>query len=197
MDMTMLLTLLGAYILGSIPSGLIIGKTFYGKDLRLYGSKNIGATNAYRVLGMKAALVVFLCDVFKGIFPVLVGAPQEYPMILGGIAALIGHNWSIFLGFKGGRGVATGLGVLIGLAPLVSLICFSIWAVIVYFTKFVSLGSVVAAFTVPFLMYAFDKPFSFVIFGVFAATFVIFRHRENIGRLLQGKELKVERTKDE
>ncbi len=184
-----------AYLIGSIPSGLIIGKLIFGTDVRQYGSKNIGATNTYRVLGLKAALPVFLCDAAKGMIGVALFNGTPSTMILGGILAMIGHNWSIFLGFKGGRGVATGLGVLIMLSPVVSAICFALWAVIVYFTKLVSLGSIIAAAAVPILMFVFNEPVWFVGFGGLAALFVIVRHRENIVRLLQGKELKVERTK--
>lgn len=182
-----------AYLLGSIPSGLIIGKLFFNTDVRLYGSKNIGATNTYRVLGWKAALPVFLCDAGKGMAGVAVFAPEPNLMLLGGILAMVGHNWSVFLGFKGGRGVATGLGVLIFLVPLISAICFATWAVIVYFTKYVSLGSIVGAALVPILMIVFGEPLWYIVFGTVAALFVILRHRENIMRLLRGKELKVER----
>lgn len=184
-----------AYLIGSIPSGLIIGKLIFGTDVRQYGSKNIGATNTYRVLGLKAALPVFLCDAAKGMVGVALFSGTPSTMILGGILAMIGHNWSIFLGFKGGRGVATGLGVLIMLSPIVSAICFALWAVIVYFTKLVSLGSIIAAAAVPILMFSFGESAWFIGFGGLAALFVIVRHRENIVRLLQGKELKVERTK--
>lgn len=183
-----------AYLLGSIPSGLIIGKLFFNTDVRLYGSKNIGATNTYRVLGWKAALPVFLCDAGKGMAGVAGFAPEPNLMLLGGILAMVGHNWSVFLGFKGGRGVATGLGVLIFLVPLISAICFATWAVIVYFTKYVSLGSIVGAALVPILMIVFGEPLWYIVFGTVAALFVILRHRENIMRLLRGKELKVERT---
>ena len=180
--------------MGSIPSGLIIGKLFFNTDVRLYGSKNIGATNTYRVLGWKAALPVFLCDAGKGMAGVAVFAPEPNLMLLGGILAMVGHNWSVFLGFKGGRGVATGLGVLIFLVPLISAICFATWAVIVYFTKYVSLGSIVGAALVSILMIVFGEPLWYIVFGTVAALFVILRHRENIMRLLRGKELKVERT---
>lgn len=193
--MTIGLALL-AYIIGSIPSGLIIGKLFFNTDVRLYGSKNIGATNTYRVIGLKAALPVFLCDVLKGAIGVLLfSSLGPIYMLLGGILAMVGHNWSIFLGFKGGRGVATGLGVLIALSPLVALICFVIWGIIVYFTKFVSLGSIVAAITGPFLMWFTNESIWFVLFNALAALFVVIRHRENIQRLLAGQELKVERVK--
>lgn len=187
-----------AYVIGSIPSGLIIGKGLFQTDVRQFGSKNIGATNTYRVLGLKAALPVFLCDALKGALGVCLLAPYgpSYA-ILGGILAMVGHNWSLFLGFKGGRGVATGLGVLIALSPLVALIAFVIWGIIVYPTKLVSLGSIVAAASVPLLMYVTDQSLWYVGFGALAALFVIVRHRENIVRLLRGKELKVERVKDD
>ena len=185
-----------AYFIGSIPSGLIIGKTFFNIDVRQYGSKNIGATNTYRVIGLKAALPVFLCDALKGAAGVvLLSSYGPMYMILGGILAMMGHNWSIFLGFKGGRGVATGLGVLIALSPLVALLCFLVWGIIVYFTKLVSLGSIVAAALVPVLMYVTGESYWFVGFGGLAALFVIVRHWDNIKRLLAGNELKVERIK--
>ena len=185
-----------AYFIGSIPSGLIIGKTFFNTDVRQYGSKNIGATNTYRVIGLKAALPVFLCDALKGAAGVvLLSSYGPMYMILGGILAMMCHNWSIFLGFKGGRGVATGLGVLIALSPLVALLCFLVWGIIVYFTKLVSLGSIVAAALVPVLMYVTGESYWFVVLGWLSALFVIVRHWYNIKRLLAGNELKVERIK--
>ena len=152
--------------------------------------------NTYRVIGLKAALPVFLCDALKGAAGVvLLSSYGPMYMILGGILAMMGHNWSIFLGFKGGRGVATGLGVLIALSPLVALIAFLVWGVIVYFTKLVSLGSIIAAALVPILMYFTGESYWFVGFGALAALFVIVRHWDNIKRLLAGNELKVERIK--
>lgn len=196
MDIMIIVYAVLAYFIGSIPSGLIIGKTFFNIDVRQYGSKNIGATNTYRVIGLKAALPVFLCDALKGAAGVvLLSSYGPMYMILGGILAMMGHNWSIFLGFKGGRGVATGLGVLIALSPLVALLCFLVWGIIVYFTKIVSLGSIVAAALVPVLMYVTGESYWFVGFGGLAALFVIVRHWDNIKRLLAGNELKVERIK--
>ena len=196
MDIMIIVYAVLAYFIGSIPSGLIIGKTFFNIDVRQYGSKNIGATNTYRVIGLKAALPVFLCDALKGAAGVvLLSSYGPMYMILGGILAMMGHNWSIFLGFKGGRGVATGLGVLIALSPLVALLCFLVWSIIVYFTKLVSLGSIVAAALVPVLMYVTGESYWFVGFGGLAALFVIVRHWDNIKRLLAGNELKVERIK--
>ena len=196
MDIMVIVYAILAYLIGSIPSGLIIGKTFFNTGVRQYGSKNIGATNTYRVIGLKAALPVFLCDALKGAAGViLLSSYGPMYMILGGIHAMMGHNWSIFLGFKGGRGVATGLGVLIALSPLVALIAFLVWGVIVSFTKLVSLGSIIAAALVPILMYFTGESYWFVGFGALAALFVIVRHWDNIKRLLAGNELKVERIK--
>lgn len=197
MDAMMIVYVILAYLIGSIPSGLIIGKGLFGTDVRQFGSKNIGATNTYRVLGLKVALPVFICDALKGAIGVLLLASYGPAFaVLGGILAMVGHNWSIFLGFKGGRGVATGLGVLIALSPLVAVICFAIWGIIVYPTKLVSLGSIIAAAAVPLLMFLTGQSWWYVGFGALAALFVILRHRDNIIRLLSGKELKVERVKD-
>jgi len=182
------------YLIGSIPNGLIIGKQFYHVDLRQFGSKNIGATNAFRTLGVKPALWVFLTDAAKGIIAVyganiFVGTPIA--LLVAGIAAIAGHNWSIFLKFTGGRGVATGLGVIIVLVPKVTLIVFVVWSVIVYFTRYVSLASIIAATLVPIMMWFMGERHEFLYFGVIIALFVVIRHRPNIERLLKGQELKI------
>lgn len=180
-----------AYIIGSIPNGLIISKVFYKKDIREFGSHNIGATNVYRTLGIKPAVVVFLLDLLKGGVGVLLFAGTTDLVVLGGILAMIGHNWPIFLGFKGGRGVATGLGVLVFMVPVIALIVFLVWGLIVYFTRYVSLGSVIAAVLVPLLMIILEEPIWYIAFGFLAAFFVVFRHRSNISRLYHGTESKV------
>lgn len=189
-----LLLFIISYLIGSIPNGLVVGKLVGGVDLRQFGSKNIGATNAFRVLGPWPALAVFLTDAAKGVAGVylgqyLIGTPLA--QLAGGIAAIAGHNWSVFLGFKGGRGVATGLGVIAVLSPKVTLVVFAVWALIVYFTRYVSLGSIVAAALVPVTMWFFGEITEFLVFGVIAALFVIIRHRPNIERLLKGEELKI------
>jgi len=183
-----------SYLIGSIPNGLIVGKLAKGVDIRRFGSKNIGATNVYRVLGPWPALWVLLTDIAKGMAGVylgltLIGAPAG--ALAGGIAAIAGHNWSLFLGFKGGRGVATALGVIIVIKPKVTAIVFFVWAVIVYFTRYVSLGSIVAAFVAPPLIWLLGERTEYLYFGVVAALFVIVRHRPNIERLLRGEELKI------
>lgn len=185
---------LASYLLGSLPFGLWIGQWLYGIDLRQHGSKNTGATNAYRVLGRWPALLVFLFDTAKGMAGVYlatmaVGGPLAE--VLAGIAAISGHNWSVLLGFKGGRGVATGLGVIALLAPKVTVIVFAVWALVVWLTRYVSLASIIAAALVPPLMWYFGAGLEILLFGVAAATFVIVRHRPNIERLLRGEELKI------
>ncbi|WP_312335103.1 glycerol-3-phosphate 1-O-acyltransferase PlsY [Anaerospora hongkongensis] len=188
------LTILLAYLIGSIPNGLIVGKYMCGVDIRQFGSKNIGATNAYRVLGPWPAFWVFLTDALKGVAGVMMGQwldGSTIALLAGGIAAMAGHNWSIFLKFKGGRGVATGLGVIAVLVPKVTAIVFIVWALIVYTTRYVSLGSIVAAVLVPLSMWFFNESIEILVFGIVAALFVILRHKPNIERLLKGEELKI------
>lgn len=183
-----------AYVLGSIPFGLILGKGIWRTDLRHHGSGNIGATNAWRILGKKAGITIFLCDFLKGL--VAVGIAQHLSdsaivAVLAAIFALVGHSFSFFMQFKGGKGVATGLGVLVMLMPTVSLIAFVLWSIIVYVTRYVSLGSCVAALAVAILGIAMDYPLPYAIFGVLAAILIVVRHRSNIGRLLNGTENKI------
>ncbi len=196
--------LLLAYVAGSFPSGLVIGKAFFHKDPRDYGSHNTGATNSYRVFGAVGGLMVLILDAGKGMLGVYLGQQagammvpeyQIYMMILGGLLALVGHSCSLFLHFKGGKGVATGLGIILFLAPWETLIVFAVWAVIVALTRIVSLGSIVAAVLVPITMYFFAEPMPVTLFGLLAAILVVVRHKDNIIRLMQGKELKVERIK--
>ena len=192
--MEYLLVIVTSYLIGSIPNGLIIGQNFYKVDLRQFGSKNIGATNAFRILGPWPALWVFLTDACKGIAGVLIGqylGGTAVAELSGGIGAIVGHNWSVILGFKGGRGVATGLGVIAMLSPKVTIIIFAIWAIIVYFTRYVSLASIIAAALVPVTMWLLNAKQEYFYFGILAAVFVIIRHRPNIDRLLNGTESKI------
>ena len=188
-----IITILG-YVIGSIPNGLLIGKNLYGIDLREFGSKNIGATNAFRTLGLYPSLWIFLTDAAKGVVAVYLAsvlADTPIALLLAGIAAIAGHNWSIFLRFTGGRGVATGLGVIAVLVPKVTLLIFLVWAVIVYTTRYVSLASIVAAILVPIGMWFMGERLEFLYFGIVAALFVVGRHKPNIERLLKGQELKI------
>lgn len=193
MAMTALSCLI-AYVLGSIPNGLWLGKALWHTDLREHGSHNIGATNAWRTLGKGPGFLIFLLDFLKGLLSVyiasaLVGTPLA--MVLAAIFAIVGHSASLFMGFKGGKGVATGLGVLSMLMPQVTLIVFLVWLALVKITGYVSLGSIVAAACVPVLAYAFGAPVEYLVFGVAAAILIVVRHRANIGRLLSGTESKI------
>ena len=193
---TYLLAALVGYLLGSFPTGLLIGRWLCNIDIRQYGSKNIGTTNMFRTLGPKAAGIVLVGDMGKGMLAVafanwLAGEPQIALGLTGGLAAVLGHNYPIFLKFKGGRGVATAFGVLCLLQPKVVMIVFPVWLVLVLLTRYVSLGSVVAAFVAPIAAWWFDYELPLVIFTTAAAAFVIIRHKENIGRLLAGTESRI------
>ena len=188
------LLLLAAYLIGSLPFGLIIGKLGWKKDLRRYGSHNIGATNAWRVLGKKAGFLVFLLDLIKGQVGVLLGSciiGTPGAMVVGGIVAMFGHVLPIFLGFKGGKGVSTGLGVLSMLMPKVTAIVCIVWLVLVLLTRYVSVGSIVAAVLAPILAACFQEPAEFFSFALAGAVVIVWRHRENLLRLKAHRENKV------
>ena len=190
----LIIACISSYVIGSIPNGLILGKAIWGVDLRQHGSKNIGATNAWRTIGKPAGISIFVLDMLKGFLGAglgvfYAGAP-EYG-VLCGILAVVGHSWSLFLRFKGGKSVSTGLGVLIMLMPVIAGLVFLVWLAIVYVTRYVSLGSIVGAALVPVLAYIFDMPPVYIGFGALAAVFIIYRHKTNIERLLNGTESKI------
>lgn len=187
-----------SYLLGSVPNGLILGKAIWGVDLRQHGSKNIGATNAWRTIGKAGGISIFALDFLKGAVSAYLGlhlGGSELAGVLCGILAIAGHSWSVFLSFKGGKGVATGLGVIAALMPTVTLIVFAVWFAIVYFTGYVSLGSIVGAALVPILTLFFGLHTEFLILGLIAAVFIIYRHKSNIERLLNGTESKIKAAK--
>lgn len=194
MSVEYIITAAAAYLIGSIPSGLILGKLFWHKDLREHGSHNIGATNAWRTLGKGAGIAVFIADSLKGQAGVmlglsLVGTPLA--AVVGGLLAIIGHSFSLFLRFHGGKGVATSLGVLSMLMGDVTFMLFVLWFTIVYVTRYVSVGSVVAGGLAPILAALFGYPMEYLLFTAIAAVLVIVRHRENIKRLMNGTENKI------
>ena len=192
--MGMVLACVVSYLIGSIPNGLILGKLLWNVDLREHGSHNIGATNAWRTLGKGPGFLIFLLDLLKGVIGVYLGSiwgETPLALVLGGIFAIVGHSWSLFLRGKGGKGVATGLGVIAMLMPVPTIIVFLLWLTIVYLTGYVSLGSIVAAAMVPILAWAFSAPKEVIGFGLIAAIFIIYRHKANIGRLLNGTESKI------
>ena len=196
--MPLFLACVASYLIGSIPNGLIFGKLFWGVDLREHGSHNIGATNAWRTLGKGPGFLIFFLDFLKGVCGVYLGSLTDSSptsLVLGGLMAIVGHSCSLFLRFKGGKGVATGLGVIAMLMPKTTILIFLLWFLLVYFTGYVSFGSVVAASFVPFLAWWGHEPEAYIVFGITAAIFVIYRHKTNIQRLLAGTESKIKAGK--
>ena len=196
--MMMFLVCAASYLIGSIPNGLIFGKLLWGVDLRQHGSHNIGATNAWRTLGKGPGFLIFFLDFLKGVFGVYLGSLSHFEptaLVLGGIMAIVGHSCSIFLRFQGGKGVATGLGVIAMLMPKATILIFLLWFFIVYLTGYVSLGSIIAASAVPFFAWWGEEPGAYIVFGIAAAIFVIYRHKTNIQRLLAGTESKIKAGK--
>jgi glycerol-3-phosphate acyltransferase PlsY len=188
------LWLLVSYFLGAIPTSYLLSRLFAGIDLRQHGSGNLGATNLYRVLGWKYAIPAALVDIAKGVVPVLVFAPQvsdsQLFALACGVAAIVGHVFSVFVGFKGGKGVATAAGVMLALAPIALLVSAAVWGVLVRLTGYVSLGSIVAAAVLPFAIYLLEDsrtPTLVWIAGAIAAA-VIILHWRNIQRLIRGTE---------
>ena len=189
-----LLALLLSYLLGSIPNGLWLCRALWHVDLRQHGSHNIGATNAWRTLGKGPGFLVFFLDMRKGLLAVwrgemLVGTPLV--MILCGVLAIVGHSLSLFLRFHGGKGVATGRGVILMRMPKVTVSVFLVWRLLGLATRDVSRGSIVAAARLPVLALVLGYPARYAVFGVLAAALIIVRHRSNITRLLNGTENRI------
>ncbi|MFO1162585.1 MAG: glycerol-3-phosphate 1-O-acyltransferase PlsY [Reyranellaceae bacterium] len=195
--------LAAGYLLGSLNTAVIVGK-LYGKDIRSHGSKSAGLTNALRVLGKSAAVLVLAGDILKGVLACLIGlrlgvyvhsgeAIDSASLLAAGAGAVIGHNWPVYFGFKGGKGALTGVAVLFMLDWVMALICIGLFVTIVALTRFVSLGTICA--TVLFAVLSFIPAFGhtpyFDMFALVMAFIVIFKHRENIQRLLSGKENKL------
>jgi glycerol-3-phosphate acyltransferase PlsY len=196
----------GAYIIGSLPTAVWYGQAFHGVDVRDYGSGNAGATNTYRVLGSKASVLVLFIDVFKGWTATLLSFIlihnsnihekyiPLYGMLFGGLA-IVGHIFPILANFKGGKGVATSIGVVFSINPELALLCLAIFLFVFFATKFVSLGSIIAAFFYPILLlfprYLPEQHFM-VIIGFMMFALVVIVHQENIMRLLQGNEKKID-----
>ena len=186
------LLIVAAYLLGSIPTGLLLGKMF-GIDVRKAGSGNIGATNVYRTAGKKLGIITLLADSLKGAVPVVAARYLDMDAAVvaaAGLAAFLGHVFPFYLRFKGGKGVATALGVFLAAAPAAVGIALLAFLGVVLKTRYVSLGSIVAAALVPPLVGAFAAPPAVVVMAVIVSAVVIWRHRENIQRLYAGTENK-------
>jgi glycerol-3-phosphate acyltransferase PlsY len=191
------LVIVVSYLLGSIPSGLVLGK-LRGLDVRRYGSGNIGSTNVLRTVGIREGVLVLVADVLKGALAVvmgryIIGTPAGE--MAGGLAAVAGHDWSIYIKFQGGRGVATAAGALLVMSPAVAGAGIGIFVVVVALTRYVSLGSMTAAVGAVATMGALTalgrEPVEYLIYIGIAAALIVFQHRDNIARLLSGTESKL------
>lgn len=192
-----------AYLLGSVPTAVWVGKSYYKIDIREHGSKNAGATNTFRVLGKKPGIIVLCVDIMKGALAVLLPyfilgeTLERHHMIhielICALMAVIGHVFPLFAGFRGGKGVATSLGVIIGLHPPAAFICLGLFLVVFIVSKYVSLGAITAAIAFPLLIIFYFKSDSFWlnVFSIILSAVVIFAHRKNIGRLVKGTEGKM------
>ena len=201
----LLLALIG-YLAGSLTPSIWIGKLVYKKDIRQIGSGNAGATNVYRTLGWRPALAVMAIDISKGFLPtwfaasLWIGPPDVdvvYLQLLAGIMAVLGHCYTLFGGFRGGKGVATAGGMMIALFPIVIPFCILVFVVVVWLTRYVSLASICTAISLPIALftarYGFDRPLAtpLLILGIGIAVFIVFTHRSNVKRLLAGSESKI------
>jgi len=203
-----------SYLLGSIPTAIIAGKVIKNIDIREHGSGNAGATNVFRVLGWQAGLIVLSIDMLKGflaawlfirLFPdIWSGAEMRiYWQMMAGTFAIVGHIWTVFAGFKGGKGVGTAAGVFIGLQPFPVLICILVFIIIVAVTRYVSLGSISGAILLPVILsvqkifHTSEVPLAVLILSVLLALLIVYTHRQNIKRLLQGTENKLMFSKRE
>lgn len=200
-----------AYLLGSIPSAVWIGKKYYGVDIREHGSKNAGTTNMLRVLGKRAAIPVFVLDFFKGFAAVSLLSLMRYDpeitsawlinlKILAVFAAVLGHIFPIFADFKGGKGVATLVGAVTGIYPQITLLCFGVWALVFMISHYVSLASMTAGCCFPMFVIIYsssewsrnnDISFTFILFSIAVAGLLLWSHRKNIERLKAGTESKI------
>ena len=193
--MKVVLTILSCYLLGSIPFGYIVGKLFKKIDIREYGSGNIGATNAFRILGPLLASLVVIGDIGKGIFSIYLvqylNIDNLLILTIAGLAVICGHDWSLFLGFKGGKGIATTFGVVFALNPTISILALIIWGVVVITTRYVSLSSIFALISIFIFTILFKQPYEYIIFSAIIMILGIFKHKDNIERLKSKKERKI------
>ena len=196
-----LLLLLLTYLFGSLPIGLLVGRMVKGIDVRDYGSGNIGASNVWRTMGPLWGVAVFLFDFCKGYFPTVLTTRlhQHQPEVSAwmpvavGLAAILGHNFSPFLRFKGGKGVATSLGVVFGLSPVAAAVGFAVWLVCLGVTRYISVSSVVATVITSGVLVGLYPDLPHLAFAGLAALFVVVKHRPNLARLRAGTEPKVKR----
>ncbi|MBA7598999.1 Glycerol-3-phosphate acyltransferase [subsurface metagenome] len=193
--MKIVLIIISCYLLGSIPFGYIVGKLFKKVDIRELGSGNIGATNVFRILGPSLASLVLIGDIGKGIFSIYLVQYLNIDNLLiitiAGLAVICGHDWSLFLGFKGGKGIATTFGVVFALNPTISILALIIWGIVLITTRYVSLSSIFAVISIFIFTILFKQPYEYIIFSAIILILGIFKHKENIERLKSKKERKI------
>ena len=197
-----ILALIFSYFIGAIPTAYLFGKALKNIDIRQHGSGNVGATNVFRVLGKGPGFTVLFLDILKGVvavalIPDLLGTAGVLSRVFCAVSVICGHNWTVFLQFKGGKGVATSLGVLIGLAMkiasirIVLLVTLMTWIICFFISRIVSLSSIVAAVVMPIMMLLTEQGTALVLLGAVFSIFIVIRHRPNIRRLWDGEEPKV------
>lgn len=193
MDIKVLLLMAASYLLGGIPSGYLIARILKGIDIRKYGSGNPGTANVYRVVGRWAGWATLAFDAPKGFIPVMVAShyyPDNYPVIiLCGASAIVGHVWTIFLGFKGGKGVATSAGVFTALLPIPTLAAFVVFIPVVVISGHISVGSMCAAIVLPCLSFILKQPVPFSVMATLVSILILYTHIPNLKRILTGFEL--------
>lgn len=191
--MEIILILIISYLIGSIPTAYLVGRICAKVDIRTVGSGNVGASNVYRVVGKSVGISVLIIDILKGLLPVCLVGLLEFDTIykvVAGLGAISGHTWTIFLKFKGGKGVATGLGVFLGLTPIPVLIVLVIFILVVAISRYIALGSIIGALLLPPLLLFFEKENIIKIFGMAVSLLIVIRHIPNIKRLITGQEHK-------
>lgn len=193
--MKIALIIISCYLLGSIPFGYIVGKLFKKVDIRELGSGNIGATNAFRILGPSLASLVLLSDVGKGILSIylvrFLSIDNLLIFTIAGLAVICGHDWSLFLGFKGGKGIATTFGVVFAFNPIISILAVTVWVIVIIITRYASLSSIFAVISIFVFTILFKQPYEYIVFSAIILVLGIFKHKDNIERLKSKKERKI------
>ncbi len=196
--MLAVLLLLGGYVLGSVPTGFLVGRA-WGVDVRRAGSGNIGMANVLRTVGTWPAVITMAGDMLKGFAPVFLArflTENEWVVAAVALAAVVGHCWPVFLGFKGGKAVATGAGTTIALAPVVGLALFAFWWAVVLVSRYTSLGAISVMIVSPVAFFLTGQPTPYVLYTVIGGALVLWRHRENARALMKGTERKIGQKED-
>ncbi|MCP4717799.1 MAG: glycerol-3-phosphate 1-O-acyltransferase PlsY [Deltaproteobacteria bacterium] len=196
MPLYLILFAIASYLIGSIPTGVVLAKAFARQDIRQAGSGNIGATNVTRILGKKLGALTFLGDMLKGFLPLFIGArlfpdPSQLPVAVFGMAAFLGHVFPVYLRFRGGKGVATAFGIFLYISPVIILLMLGLFVFVVSVSRFVSVGSLSAAAVLPVMLLRYSFPLPIIVFGFCVALLIFVKHKANIQRLLQGTENKI------